>query len=129
MSLMEHDIIKYIEAENLLGWNEKTKKDGVILSLSGRHKIWYGYYRNSRLVGIGALMPLGKNRIRIKSIWIRPDCREQGLGAALTERLIADCKNKTIEARVYNPQFYLLRRFKLIEQKGKVSILERQADA
>lgn len=67
-------------------------------------------------LGICGLLDLGQGWQRIKSVWIVPGSRRQGLGTLMTDELIRYCHDELgaqgIEVLAYNRKFYEARGFK-----------------
>jgi len=67
------------------------------------------------IVGSAGLTSL-KFKTRIRGVWVAKAYRGQGIGAAFTSRLIAECGGHVaiVDALAYNPDHYVTRGFRAV---------------
>jgi N-acetylglutamate synthase-like GNAT family acetyltransferase len=76
---------------------------------------WFAAYEGGAIVGVAGLTVSG-SRAKLRGLWVDPSWRRQGIGAALTERRLAECRGKVavVEAFAYNPRHYLAKGFRVV---------------
>lgn len=97
-------------------YSDLAKKNGVTINNTKRTD-WYMFQHYT----CGALYWIGKNKVRLKGIFVHPDHRGKGFGDKLTKGLIERALEggvTTIEAHVFSTKWYVDRGFK-IEKKFK----------
>jgi GNAT superfamily N-acetyltransferase len=95
------------EVYSLFG--ELAKKDSVFIK-NTKNTEWFRYWE----LGCGGIYHMGRTRARLKSMYVLPEFRGQGIGLLLTEARIECCLEQginTIEAHVYNPSCWVRKGF------------------
>ena len=96
------------------GYALKAAREHVSLKYGGKTQ-WYLAEKDGVIQGMAGLLPLARNAIRVKGVYVLPVDRGQGIGTQLTEYLINKALERQVtrvEAYALNPGFYLKRGFK-----------------
>ena len=96
------------------GWNESYQATVADLAVVLEHS-WkvISAYDGDRLVGVGRAVSDGCLHAILYDIIVHPACRRRGIGSAITERLLAACRDAGI------------RDIQLFAANGKASFYER----
>lgn len=71
------------------------------------------------VIGCGALIPLWVDLAEILSLAVRPDCRGQGVGRMLVQRLVDECRRLkicTVMTLTYQVEFFSRQGFALADK-------------
>lgn len=107
-------LIRPCSFTEIKGYALKAAREHVSLKDGGKAQ-WYAAEKDGVIQGMAGLLPLAKNGIRMKGVYVIPTERKNGIGTLLTEYLMDKAMESNvnrIEAYALNPGFYFKRGFK-----------------
>ena len=95
----------------------QAAKEGVAVKPTSSRTIWF---RSAAHEGFCGLIEFAPGKWRVKGVFVQPEFRGEGLGAAMTDELIKHASDvlhaETIEVIALNPSFYEARQFKKLNE-------------
>jgi len=107
-------LIRPCSFNEIKGYASKAAREHVSLKDGGKTQ-WYVAENEGKIQGMAGLLPLARNGIRVKGVYVLPTDRKRGIGSQMTEYLMnkaIESGIERIEAYALNPDFYLKRGFK-----------------
>lgn len=108
-------VIKEVRFSDILPLKRAAAADRVTLN-DLKNTRWFAVYRDDGLIVGSAGLTVSKSRARIRGVWVANACRGQGIGVAITSRLLAECRGQvtSVDAFAYNPAHYQARGFRVV---------------
>ena len=106
--------IKEVPFSEILPWRRAAAKDRVVLKEWPGER-WFAAFKSGDIVGFGG-MTITKGRAKMRSDWVQPTHRSQGVASALIDRRVEECRGRAsvVEAFAYDPLRYVRRGFRVV---------------
>lgn len=123
-------------------WDPDRKQEFLAMQFQAQHRHYQEHFKRARFLVIeSGGRPIGRvyvdrrsDEIRLIDIALMPECRNQGLGAALLRDLLDEAGERGLPVRIhvesFNPALRLYRRlgFQPVEDKGVYQLMEWRPD-